>query len=178
MKMYRSCGEPEAIACGVLAARSMVGLACDARDEAIELKLVFNGGGSAMTTETVACFVAVDVAAGGFLEVRRWIQYIADGPVQSIDGGVVAHASFVQIAVPGEDVGLSDMRVAEGVEDGLIDGLVSVGDAIRAFLGLRDDLIGVGFRAKSHTRVGLQHGAVCGKRQGVGHRGVGVRSGL
>ena len=125
-----------------------------------------------MTTKTVVSFVATDVTAESFFQTRRWILCIPDGPVQSVDSGVIAHSAFVKLVLTAQDVGLGNMCIAEHVKYRFSDGLFSVGHTIIALLAIARDLVGVWSGPESQSRMRAQDVVASGRVERVCHCGM------
>lgn len=158
----------------VFFSRAMAGLATHPGNQTFEAKFVFRGGTGAMTAEAVPRFVTADVTAHSLPESRRWVQNISDGPIQSIDRGIVADARFVQLSLLLEYVSLRDMCIPECVDDRFTDRLFTVGHAVQDLPAIICDLVSVGSGPKGHSRMGPQHAALRGWLKSMSHGGVGL----
>ena len=158
----------------VFFSRAMAGLATHPGNQIFEAKFVFRGGAGAMTAEAVPCFVTADVTAQGLPKSRGWVQNISDGPIQSIDRGIVADARFVQLPVLLEYVSLRDMCIPECVDDWFTDRLFTVRHAVQDLPSITCNLVSVGSGPKGHSGMGPQHAALRGCLKSMSHGGAGL----
>src|SRR5712671_2769348 len=128
-----------------------------------------------MATETISRLSAVNIASRSFLNAWRWIQGVANSPIEAIDSLVIADPAFLKSAVVAKNIGLRNAGIPEGVENGLAESFFSVGHAINSLRAIRDNFVGVDPGLISHSGMRFENRALRRKEQRAGHRSVRLR---
>src|SRR6267142_1578448 len=128
-----------------------------------------------MATETISRLSTVNIASRSFLNAWRWVQGVANSPIEAIDSRVIADPAFLKSAVVAKNIGLCDAGIAEGVKDRLAESFFSIRHTINGLSAFRDDFVGVDPGFISHSGMRFENSALRRKEQRASHRSVRLR---
>ena len=121
--------------------------------EAIQLQLISVSCAGAVTRKAIARFVHADPPAGSHFERWRYVAWIANGDIETLNVFVEAEATFVERAIVPEDVRLARLSLAKRVEYRLGDCVNAIGYGVEALVAVADDLVSVWSTAKRQPRM-------------------------